>query len=291
MQHFTEKENSMDFDVAYYEYYDCEVYDHISYISESGKEEECVYYLYIPKEADIDDTTPVVEYITHGGGVAEEERANALHWAAGQDTEAIFVIPYTDRADAACASLEDARVRLDGKGNFDAVSGHGTSSGGRAIIRAALKSTDKDAGYGFRFANVVAYDPAEESETANITGQTEAMHMLAQQGTVLFIQTDTGRYGGSGAYCNRYAQEFSELGGTAIVAEMDSASHEAKFTKLMTHNSINWAIGRGPLLEDDTYENVWYCYEDGVKEETTLAEATALLQNGNPERSNKQGAA
>ena len=282
----------MDFDVAYYEYYDCEVYDHISYISESGKEEECVYYLYIPKEANIDDTTPVVAYITHGGGVAEEERANALHWAAGQDTEAIFVVPYTDRPDAVCASIEDACVRLNGKGNFDAISGHGTSSGGRAIIRAALKSTDKDADYSFRFANVIAYDPAQESEITNITGQTEALRALAQQGTIWFIQTDTGHNGGSGDYCRRYAQAFSVLGGTVITAEMDSASHEEKFIKPLTHNSINWAIGRGPLREDDTYENAWYVYLDGIKFDASLAEATELLQSSfNSEKPDEQGAA
>ncbi|MBR1566739.1 MAG: hypothetical protein IJ649_08245 [Oscillospiraceae bacterium] len=265
--------------MAYYEYYDCEVYNHISFTSASGKEEKCTYYLYFPKGTETDETTPVVAYVTHGGGVAEEERANALHWAAGQDTEAIFVIPYTDKPEAVCASIEDAKDRLNGKGDFDAVSAHGTSSGGRAVIRAALKSTDKDTDYSFRFANVIAYDPAEESETANITGQTEAMRALAQQGTILFIVTDTGHAGGSGDYCNRYAQCYSALGGTSIVAEMDSASHEGKFIKPLTHNSINWAIGRGTLLEDDTYENTWYYYQDGVKYGTTLAAATELLQS------------
>ena len=282
----------MDFDVAYYEYYDCEVYDHISFTSVSGKEEECTYYLYIPKDAETDDTTPVVVYITHGGGVAEEERANALHWAAGQDTEAIFVVPYTDKPEAVCASIEDAKDRLNGKGDFDAVSAHGTSSGGRAIIRAALKSTDKDADYSFRFANVIAYDPANESETANITDQTEAMRALARQGTVLFIETDTGREGGSGDYCNRYARCYSVLGGSAIVAEMDSVSHEAKFIDPLTYNSINWAIGRGPLLEDDTYENTWYYYQDGIRYDTTLAAATELLQSSlDPEKPEGQAAA
>ena len=73
---------------------------------------------------------------------------------------------------------------------------------------------------------------------------------------------------------------------------MDSASHEAKFIKPLTHNSINWAIGRGPLLEDDTYENSWYYYQDGIKFDTTLAAATELLQSSlNPEKPESQAAA
>lgn len=269
----------MNTDIAYYEYYDCEVYDHISFISESGKQEECTYYLYFPKDAELDETTPVIAYTTHGGGVAEEERAMALNWAAGQDTEAIFVIPYTDRPEAVCASIEDARVGLNGKGNFDAISAQGTSSGGRAIIRAALKSVDADEDYGFRIANIIAYDPAEESDTDNITGQTSAMRALAEQGTVLFIQTDSSSHG-SNPFCSRYAQIFSELGGTAVVAELDSASHEGKFIKPMTHNSMNWAIGKGELIEDEDYRNCWYYYLDGIKFDSSLAEATELLREG-----------
>ena len=155
-----------------------------------------------------------------------------------------------------------------------------------------MRSTDKDADYSFRFANVIAYDPTEESEIANITGQTEAMRALARQGTVLFIVTDTGQDGGSGDYCNYYARCYSVLGGPAIVAEMDSASHEAKFIKPLTHNSINWAIGRGTLLEDDTYENSWYYYQDGIRYDTTLAAATELLQSSlDPEKPEGQAAA
>ena len=278
----------MDYDIAYYEYYDCEVHDHISFTSESGKQEECAYYLYFPKDTELDESTPVITYITHGGGVAEEERATVLSWAGEQDTEAIFVVPYTDRPEAICASLEDARVQLNGKGKFDAVSGHGTSSGGRAIIRAALKSASADEDYHFRFANVVAYDPAAESRLAKITGQTAALRSLADQGTVLFIQTDTGRDDGSGTFCNRYARVYSSLGGTAIIAEIDSASHEGKFIKPLTHNSLNWAIGRGSLLEDEGYRNAWYEYRDGVKLESTLKEATELLQkNADPDRSER----
>ena len=286
----------MDFDVAYYEYYDCEVYDHISFISESGKDEECIYYLYIPKDAKTDEATPVIAYVTHGGGVAEEERANALHWAAGQDTEAIFVIPYTDRPEAVCASLEDARERLKGKGSFDAVSIHGTSSGGRAVIQAALKSTDPNEAYHFRIANICAYDPAQESIQAPFNQSVGAVARLAKTGAVLFIQTDTdrdGKHGGSGALCNRYARIYSEAGGIAFVAELgDGSSHESKFIKPLTHNSFNWAVGRGQLCEDSTYENRWYCYEDGIKYYSTLAEATELMQNSfNPDKPYEQAAA
>lgn len=161
-----------------------------------------LYYYYIPKDGEIDETTPVVAYVTHGGGTSEDERAFALHKAAGQDTRAIFVIPCTDRPDAVCASIEDVRYRLNGKGNFAAISGHGTSSGGRAIMQAAVESVNPNADYGFRFANVFAYDPAEQTDTTNIREQSDALRRLAEQGTVFFIQTDTDSegHGGSGAY-------------------------------------------------------------------------------------------
>lgn len=267
----------MDCDIAYYEYYDCEVHSHIDFVTESGKDADCTYYLYFPKDTEIDEDTPVIAYTTHGGGVAEDERALALTWAANQDTKAIFVIPYSDKPGAVCASLEDARTVLNGKGNFDAVSGQGTSSGGRAMIRAALKSVYPDSNYSFRFGNIIAYDPAEQSEYTNITEQTEALRALADQGTVLFIQTDSSSHG-SNPFCNHYAQLYSELGGTSVVAEITSASHEGKFIKPMTHNSMNWAIGLGELLEDDDYQNTWYYYQDGEKIPASLEEATALVR-------------
>lgn len=270
----------MDCDIPYYEYYDCQTVDHVSFASESGHTQECVYYLFFPRDEELDAETPVVAYVTHGGGVAEEERAYALDKAANQDTGAIFVIPYTDRPDAVCACIDDARIRLDGKGNFDAISGQGTSSGGRAILQVALESVRPGAAYGFRFANVCAYDPAQESDTANITGKTGALRSLAEQGTVFFIQTDTDteNHGGSGLYCNRYARVYSDYGGIAIVAEIDSVSHEGKFTKPLTHNSINWAIGKGLLEEDEGYQNNWYYYRDFIKHPCTLEEATRLLR-------------
>ena len=279
----SERRAPMDFDVAYYEYYDCEIVDHVSFVTESGKPADCSYYLYFPKDAEIDEDTPVVAYVTHGGGVAEEERAYSMHWAAGQDTSAVFVIPYTDVSTAVCASLEDARQRLEGKGAFDRISIHGTSSGGRAIMRAALKSTDPDRNYGFRFANICAYDPARETSLSPVTEDFQAMVQLAETGAVLFIQTDRdsdGSSGGSGEICNRYAEIYSEAGGIAVVAEIKtgSESHEEKFIKPMTHNSLNWSIGKGKLAEDEHYRNDWYYYKDGVKYETTLDDATALLQ-------------
>ena len=272
----------IDADIAYYEYYDCEMVDHVSFASESGHEQECFYYYYIPKDGEIDETTPVVAYVTHGGGTAEDERALALHKAASQDTRAIFVIPYTDRPDAVCASIEDARSRLNGKGNFAAISGHGTSSGGRAIMQAAVESVNPDADYGFRFANIFAYDPAEQTDTTNIREQSDALRRLAEQGTVFFIQTDTDSegHGGSGAICNRYARAYSEAGGTAIVAEIESASHENKFIMPLTHNSINWAIGRGQLIEDEVYRNNWYYYLDNIKHPSSLEEAGHILHPG-----------
>ena len=170
----------IDADIAYYEYYDCEMVDHVSFASESGHEQEFFYYYYIPKDGEIDETTPVVAYVTHGGGTSEDERALALHKAASQDTRAIFVIPYTDRPDAVCASIEDARSRLNGKGNFAAISGHGTSSGGRAIMQAALESVNPDADYGFRFANIFAYDPATGvvTQPVSLNGNVNYIHFF-----------------------------------------------------------------------------------------------------------------
>lgn len=37
----------MDFDIAYYEFYDCQEVDNITFVSESGKTYECSYYIYI----------------------------------------------------------------------------------------------------------------------------------------------------------------------------------------------------------------------------------------------------
>lgn len=246
-------------------------------------------YIYIYNDDDaesaheeIDGDTPVIAWVTHGGGVADEERALALNCASNQNTEAIFVVPWTDKPEGVCACLEDAKVRLDGKGNFDAISGHGTSSGGRAMIRAALESVNPDKDYSFRFKNVCAYDPTEETHTTNITGNTEGLKALAEQYTVLFFQTDTdhsGHHYGSGSFCNDYARIYSELGGIGIVAEIYSGNHEAKFTKPLTHNCINWAIGEGPLQEDDSYRNYWYYYSDGEKKATNVGIATTLIQS------------
>lgn len=272
----------MDYDIAYYEYYDCAESDHVVYTSESGNEHYCVYYIYTPKDAEIDESTPVIVHVTHGGGVADEERAFALNCAANQDTEAIFIVPWTDRPDAVCAAVEDAKSRLNGKGNFDALCGEGTSSGGRAIIRIALESVNPEQDYSFRFASICAYDPTEETNDTRISGRTEDLRRLAEKGTILFIQTDsdhTGHHGGSGGFCNRYARAYSEAGGTAIIAEIrNSARHERKFTKPLTHNSINWAIGRGMLEEDEYFGNDWFYYRNGEKIPSTLEEVTDLLQ-------------
>ena len=274
------KELPMDCDVAYYEFYNVEQNGPVTFTSDTGHTHECYYYIYTPIDGEIDESTPVVVYVTHGGGTADEERAIALGWAAGFETRAIIISPSSDRPDAVCAVLEDAKRRLSGCGDFDAVSAHGTSSGGRAVIRAALKSVDPTAGYSFRFSNVFAYDPARESADASITDQTEWMRLLAQQGVVLFFQTDTdtnARHGGSGWLCNQYAETYSNVGGTAIVAEISSGDHEAKFIKPLSHNSMNWAIGRGMLKEDEHYQNSWYYYQDGVKYACSLADADRLL--------------
>ena len=274
------KGTAMDCDVAYYEFYNVDEYGPVTFTSDSGNTHECYYYIYTPIDGETDASTPVVVYVSHGGGTVDEERALALGWAAGFKTRAIVVSPKSDRPDAVCAVLDDAKRRLNGRGNFDAVSAHGTSSGGRAVIRAALKSVDPAAGYSFRFANVFAYDPAQESENAGITNQIDWMRRLAQQGTVLFFQTDTdanGRHGGSGKECNYYAETYSKAGGTAIVAEISSGGHEAKFIKPLSHNSMNWAIGRGMLKEDEHYQNNWYYYRDGVKNACSLVDADRLL--------------
>lgn len=270
----------MECDVAYYEFYNVEQNGPVVFTSDTGHTHECFYCIYTPIDGEIDESTPVVVYVSHGGGTATEERAIALGWAASFETDAIIISPNTDRPDAVCAVLEDAKRRLNGCGNFDAVSGHGTSSGGRAVIRAALKSVDPAAGYSFRFSNVFAYDPARESADASITDQTEWMRLLAQQGVVLFFQTDRdtkGSHGGSGRLCNQYAEIYSNAGGTAIVAEICSGDHEAKFIKPLSHNSMEWAIGRGMLKEDEHYQNNWYYYQDGVKYACSLADADRLL--------------
>ena len=270
----------MDCDIPYYEYYDYQISDHVTFISDSGNEHECVYYLYTPKDGEMDENTPVIVYVTHGGGMVDEERGYALNCAAEQDTEAIIVSPTMDRPDGICASIEDAKRVLDGKGDFDNVSVHGTSSGGRAVIRAALKSVDADENYGFRIRTICAYDPAKESKDAMITTYTDELTALAKQGTVFFIQTDqdlTGHHGGSGGFCNAYARLYSEHGGTAIVAQMYGADHEGKFQKPLTHNSLNWIAGLGELVEDERYQNDWFYYKDGEKIPTTLEEATEIL--------------
>ena len=272
----------MECDVAYYEFYNVEQNGPVAFTSDTGHTHECFYYIYTPIDGEIDESTPVVVYVSHGGGTATEERAIALGWAASFETDAIIISPNTDRPDAVCAVLEDAKRRLNGRGNFDAVSGHGTSSGGRAIMQAAVESVNPDADYGFRFANIFAYDPAEQTDTTNIREQSDALRRLAEQGTVFFIQTDTDSegHGGSGAICNRYARAYSEAGGTAIVAEIESASHENKFIMPLTHNSINWAIGRGQLIEDEVYRNNWYYYLDNIKHPSSLEEAGHILHPG-----------
>ena len=288
-KHGAREEQPLECDVAYYEFYNVEDGGPVTFTSDTGNTHECYYYIYTPIDGEIDASTPVVVYVTHGGGAVDEERAISLGWAAGFETEAIIISPSSDRPDAVCAVLEDAKRRLNGYGNFDAVSAHGTSSGGRAVIRAALKSVDPSAGYSFRFANVFAYDPAQETENASISDQTEWMRRLAQQGTVLFFQTDTdtnNRHGGSGKECNYYAETYSKAGGTAIVAEISSGSHEAKFIKPLSHNSMRWAIGRGMLKEDEHYQNNWYYYRDGIKNACSLEDADRLL---NPVRVRQPG--
>ena len=268
----------MDCDIAYYEYYDCQMSDHVTYVSESGHEHYCVYYVYTPKDAEVDASTPVLVHVTHGGGVADEEKALALNCAAGQDTQAVIIVPWTDRPDGVCAALEDAKNKMVGKGNFDAICAQGTSSGGTAIIRIALESVNPKRDYTFRFATVCAYDPAKETGVTKITGREDDMKRLAEKGTRLFIQTDNSPSRGSSGFCNQYAKEYSEAGGTAIVAEIEQETrHEGKFTKPITHNSMNWLIGRGMLIEDKLYSNKWYVYQEGEKKPSTLKEATAIL--------------
>ncbi len=269
-------------EIAYYEYYDYEESEDIIFTSESGRTYDCVYYLYTPKNIEADENTPVIVWVTHGGGVADEERAIALNYAASWDTQAIFVIPWSDKPAAVCECIEDAKKKLKGKGNFDAISGQGTSSGGRAIIRAALESVNPDADYSFRFKNVIAYDPVQETHVTNITGNKAGMKALAEQHTVLFFQTDTdhsGRHGGSGGFCNDYAKIYSEHGGIGIVAEIFSGNHEKKFLKPIQHNSIAWASGQGELIEDEHYKNYWYYYSDGEKITSKAEIATSLLQS------------
>jgi len=269
-------------EIAYYEYYDYEKSDKISFVSDSGKYHECDYYIFTPMDAELDEDTPVIVWVTHGGGTADEERAIALNNAASHSTDAIFVIPQTDRPDGVCLCIEDAKEKLDGKGNFNAISGHGTSSGGRAIVRAALESVSAEADYSFRFANVCAYDPVKETSGSNITGNVEGLKALAEQYTVIFFQTDTdhtGHHGGSGGFCNEYARVYSEYGGIALVAEIHSGNHERKFIKPLMHNSINWAIGKGPLLEDEHYQNNWFYYSDAEKIPANVVIATTLIQS------------
>ena len=136
-------------DIAYFEFYDYQQSQDIPYISSSGKNYECMYYSYWPKDMELTEDTPVIAYVTHGGGVADEERATALNHAASFGTEALFIVPWTDRPEAVCAAIEAAKADYAGKGDFDNISIQGTSSGGRAIIRAAQKSVDPEEDYSF----------------------------------------------------------------------------------------------------------------------------------------------
>jgi len=273
----------VDYDIAYYEYYNYETVAPVKFTLSSGETEECYYYYYTPRGMTTDESTPVVAYVTHGGGFADEERAIALDAAANQDTQAVIINPCTDIPEAVCACLDDAAVRLRGKGNFDNISFHGTSSGGRAIIRAALKSTDPNEDYHFRIGNIFAYDPASQTGYTNITGQTARLRAMAEQGTVLIMQTDTdetGYFGGSALHCNEYARVYSWQGGIAIVAQCGGLDHEGRFTGPLTHNSINWAIGRGEMSEDMYYQNDWYYYRRGMKIAATFEEVTEILRTG-----------
>ena len=273
----------VDCDIAYYEYYNCEINNVTEFTAASGQTEECAYYYYTPKGVKTDGDTPVIVWVTHGGGVAEDERALALSWAASQDTEAIFVVPHTDVPEAVCASIEDAKAKLKGKGDFSSISGQGTSSGGRAIIRAALKSTDPKENYSFRFENIFAYDPASETGLANITGNRRGLRRLAEQGMKLILQTDDdplGYWGGSGLHCNEYARVYSELGGIAVLAETGGANHEVRFLLPISHNAMNWAIGRGVMEEYDGFPTRWFFYEKGEKFASTPKEVTELLRTG-----------
>lgn len=268
-------------EIAYYEYYDYETRDHVSIPADPENPNYC-YTIYTPKGAELDASTPVIAYVSHGGGVADEEIVFALSCAVSTDTEAIFVVPRSDRPEVVCALLADARDSLDGKGDFGQIRIHGTSSGGRAVIRTALESVNPDADYGLRFEMVCAYDPAQETPDMNISGQTEKLGRLAEQGTVLFIQTDQdvkGYGGGSGWFCNEYARAYSEAGGAAVIAEIYEGNHEGKFIQPMTHNSLNWSIGRGALAEDYLYRNRWFAYQDGRKISSTLEEVTRFLQD------------
>ena len=267
-------------EIAYYDYYDAGQSDTIVFTSKSGHVTTCAYYYFTPKDVELDESTPVVAWVTHGGGVDIVEMYTALNIAASQDNRAIFIAPWTDTADGICAALDAAKKQFEGKGDFDNVSVQGTSSGGRAVIRAALESVNPDADYDFRFGNVLAYDPAEETRDTNITGQTEAMRRLAERGTVLVIQTDSGtrtRESGTGLYCNEYARVYAAAGGTAVIAEINNGSHERKFLKPITHNSIAWGAGCGMLAEDYYYHNEWFYYRDGEKIPSTLEEVSALL--------------
>lgn len=256
------------FDIKYFDYYTRSEAYSVPFVSGSGNRYSVGYYIYTPKNINPDESTPVIAYVSHGGGTSSEEKAFSLHCAANLATDAVIIIPNSDRAEAVCCCIEDARKVLDGKGDFDAVSIHGTSSGGRAIIAAAEESVNPDGGYHFRFLNICAYDPAADKDL-NIAGNTEALKALAEQGTVLFIQTDldiSGHHGGSGLLCGKYAEAYSEAGGTVILAEIHGGGdHERKFIKPITHNSLNWAIGNGMLVEDDHYQNDWFYYEGDKK--------------------------
>ena len=271
----------MDCDIAYYEYYDCQTITQVQVLNDNGEIEECNYYLYTRKNGELDESTPVIVYVTHGGGVADVERVYALEQGAKLDTQAIFIAPQTDYPPAVCTCIEDARVRLRGLGNFDAVSAHGTSSGGRAIMRAALESVEDGRDYHFRFANIFAYDPAAESKGVSIMTNTRGLYRLAKQGTVFIIQTDTdvnATFGGSAWHCNRYARIYSLYGGKAIVAQAGSLTHEYLYLEPIQSNSLNWSVGRGSMTEDQYYHNKWFYYDMGEKIPASFGEVTAIVQ-------------
>ena len=50
----------MDCDIPYYEYYDYQLSNYVTFTSDSGNEHECVYYLYTPKDGEMDENTPVI---------------------------------------------------------------------------------------------------------------------------------------------------------------------------------------------------------------------------------------
>ena len=60
----------LNYEIPYYEYYNYETVAPVKFTVSTGETAECYYYYYTPKGTKTDEETPVVAYVTHGGGVA-----------------------------------------------------------------------------------------------------------------------------------------------------------------------------------------------------------------------------